>query len=148
MRGAAAILVVIDVERIDPDERRARLCEILGCVLRDERMLPAGVGVGAPMRVPAGVHEHRSPIHVLPLESRRIDRAFRANTRAYDDARQIGDCFQRIARDVAAVFVAMERGVDVGTGVGQELDLADLKSGAGRVASGRGFTREPIAHRG
>jgi hypothetical protein len=39
----------------------------------------------------------------------------------------------------------MERRIDVGAGIGEQLDLADLKGRTRRVASGRGVAREPIA---
>src|SRR5438105_6709965 len=77
VRGAAAILVVIDVERIDPDERRARLREILSSVFREEGMLAAGVSVGAPVGVPAGMDEDSLRFYIALLEVHGIDRAFR-----------------------------------------------------------------------
>src|SRR5712692_108431 len=106
---AAAVLVVIDVERIDPHEPHAGLHEIFGRVLREEGVLTAGVRIGAPVRVPARVHQHGLPVHVLAPEARGIDRAFGSGAHPHDDAGQIGDGFQSIARDVAAVFVTMER---------------------------------------
>ena len=145
--GAGAVLVVVDVQRIDAHQHRAAPGEILGSVFREEGMLAARVCLRTPVLVPAGVHEDGLPFYVAAREACGIDRTLRSDIRAHDNTGQIGDCFQRVPRDVAAVFVAMERGIDVGPGVRKQLDLPDLESRARRVPCFRRVAREPIADR-
>src|SRR3954468_4964601 len=57
MHGPAEVANVIDVERIDPDERGALLHKVLGG-FESEKWMSHQVHRGPPMRIPAGVDQH------------------------------------------------------------------------------------------
>src|SRR6266566_198053 len=74
VRGPRPVLVVVDVERVDADERRAGLHETSYRGRGEERVaLP--VPLGAPVAIPARVHEHGLPPGFDAGERILVDRA-------------------------------------------------------------------------
>src|SRR3954447_26339964 len=57
MHGPLGVAGVIDVERMDPDERGSQPHEVLARVEREKRMSRQVVW-GSPMSIPAGVDQH------------------------------------------------------------------------------------------
>src|SRR5437764_3543054 len=111
--------------------------------------MAGAVPLGAPVDVPARVHEHGLALHLPPAKRLDIERATVALRDPDDDALQIGDRFEWEVGDVLAVLVTMRRRVDVGPGVGEQVDLPDLKARARAIAGPRGVARKPVAdHRG
>src|SRR5216110_2957807 len=113
-------------------------------------MLSRRVGVGAPVPVPARVHQDGCAAYVAIAKPGGVEATppLRTGGGAHHEALEIGDGLERITGDVLCSLVTVEGGVDVGTGVRQQLDLADLESRAGSVASARRVARQPIADRG
>src|SRR6266540_2698986 len=112
-----------------------------------EWMLAGGIRIGAPVRIPPRMYQYRPPLHLQPGKSRRVDRSSVPCGCPNHDARQIRDVLQRIAGHVVAAVITMEGRVDVRPGVREQVDLADLKGRARRVAGTRGVTRQPVADR-
>jgi hypothetical protein len=79
------------------------------------------------------VNQHRSARDVEFFECLPGNGAARSAERANDNALQFSDRLQRQAGDVDAVFEAMKRTVDVGAGVRDQRDLADLEFRARRI---------------
>src|SRR2546426_10479504 len=89
MRGPGAVAPVVDVEGVDSDERRPRRDEMLRRGAREEGM-PRAVALGAPVDVPAGVYEHRFPLHVPPAEHACVERPAGALSCPNHDALEVG----------------------------------------------------------
>src|SRR5881398_29013 len=100
---------------------------------RQERM-PRAVALGAPVDVPTGVYQHRFAAHVPPAEYACVERPAGALRCADEDALDVRDSLKRVVRNVLAALVPVERRVDVGARVSEQLDLADLEGRAGGVA--------------
>ena len=143
MHRAGEVLDVVDVERVDPDQRRARLTRYSaaspvrkGIARRGSAACPSArpSRCGPAPPCPAG----RAP-RTHPARCRGLGRA------PDHDGLQIGQRLERQLRQVLAVGVAVERRVDVGAGVGHHLDLADLELDPGGVARARGLPAQEVA---
>src|SRR3989449_358627 len=143
MGGARAVRVVVNVERIDPNEGGVTLREQLSRGTSQERMAQR-VTIRAPVRVPAGVQQHGLPPQVPAAKARRVERATISLGRPDHNPRQVRHRLKRISGDVRPILEAMKRGVDVRTGVREHPDLADLESRAGAITGARGLAAQPI----
>ena len=88
--GPRTVRRVVDVERVDADQRGARRDQLLRRRAGQERMAGA-VPLGAPVDVPSRVHEHGLAPHLPPAKRLDIERATVALGDADDHALQIGD---------------------------------------------------------
>ena len=79
------------------------------------------------MPVPAGLDQHRLAGDVEALERVRIDR-HRAG--ADDEAGQRGKLSRSKRGEIGAVRIAMEGRVEIGAGIGDHVDPADLEGRA------------------
>src|SRR5256884_1109387 len=89
--------------RIDPARGGTRRHEMLSRGACDEGMSRA-VALGAPVDVPAGVYEHRFPLHVPPAEHACVERPAGALRCADHDALEVRDSLKRIVRNVLAAL--------------------------------------------
>src|SRR5438105_15042883 len=114
--GPRAVARVVDVERVDADERRAGGDEVLR---RDtgEIRVARPVALGAPVDVPARVYQYGLALHVPPAEHAHVERPTVAFSGADHQAFQVGDRLEREVGDVLPLLVAMGGRVDVGPGV-------------------------------
>src|SRR3989441_5702588 len=83
--------------RIDPDQPGTRGDDMLRRGAREEGM-PRAVALGAPVDVPAGMYEHRFPLHVPPAEHACVERPAGALSCPNHDALEVGDGLERIDR--------------------------------------------------
>lgn len=88
-----AIIGAVDIERIDPSERRARGDKALRQRAREIRMV-FEILVGPPVRVPAGMKEDGRALQVLG-EGNVIDRALLTRDRTDHHAAEICERFER-----------------------------------------------------
>src|SRR5437762_10645996 len=105
---------------------------MLGRGTRQEGM-PGAVALGAPVDIPARMYEPRLARRVPPAEQPLVERPAGALRCPDDDALEVRDDLKRIVRNVLAAVVPMERRIDVGAGIGQQLDLPDLEGRARSV---------------
>ena len=110
--------------------------------------MPGAVPLRPPVHVPASVHEDGLAAHGPATEQVRIEGPLAALVRADHHALEVGHGVERAARNVIAAFVAMERRVDVGAGVREQLDLADLECRARGITGARRVARQPVADQG
>src|SRR2546430_14451435 len=87
----------------------------------------------------------RFPLHVPPAEHACVERPAGALSCPNHDALEVGHGLERIIGNVPAAVVPVERRVDVGAGVGEQLDLADLERRGGGVAGLGRIARPPVA---
>lgn len=97
------------------------------------------------MAVPAGAEQHRSVRHVVRCECERPDSGFRGARHVDDDSGEVGEVSKVQPGQVGAATVPMCRGVDVGAGVGNHGDSADLELGALGVAPVRVLPGQVVA---
>jgi hypothetical protein len=102
------------------------------------------VRVRPPVPIPTRVKEHGASADLARGQGNGVDRRSGRRIDAHDVALQVGDRFERQLGEVLAVLVAMEGTVDVGAGVGDHLDLADLKLGSMRVLRARCLATQPV----
>ena len=105
----------------------------------------AEIGVGPPMPVPAGVDQHRLALDVEALEARGVDREAVLPRLADDDPGQSRRAIEREAGKVLAIGIAVERAVEIGAGVGDHVDPADLEGRAVVVIGGRSLALPEVA---
>jgi hypothetical protein len=72
VHGTGAAVGVVDVQRVDPDEQRALLEEVLGCVGCQEGVADT-VGIGSPVAIPHGVDQHCLPGEAVRQQVSAID---------------------------------------------------------------------------
>ena len=92
--------------------------------------------------------EHRLAGDVQSLECGGCDGQVPAVVHANEDAIEVGKGGQIDLRQVLAIRVAVEGTIDVGAGVGDHLDLADLELGAGSIALAQLLAAEVVADDG
>src|SRR5437016_12988897 len=124
--GARTVCRVVDVEGVDAHQGRTGRDEMLRCGPRQEGMAGA-IALGAPIDVPAGVYEHRSAPHGPPAEHACVERPAGALSCPNHAALEVGEGLERTIGNVTAAVVAVERRIDVGAGVGEQLDLPGLE---------------------
>src|SRR3989442_551385 len=91
------------------------------------------IPLGAPLDIPARVHEHRLAPHIAAAEQPLVERTAGALRCPGHDAVEVRDGLERIVSNVLAAVVPMEWRVDVSARVGDQLDLPDLECRAGSV---------------
>ena len=148
MHRTRAAIRVVDVERVDPHQHSAGIPQP-DCRLFGEVRMAFEIGVGAPVRVPSGVHQYGLAAHAERRDLRRqclhIDFPTITRRRAQHDRGLINEPLERHRRRVASVGVAMERTVDVRPGVGDQLHPPDLKLGTRFIQSTRVFATQVVA---
>src|SRR5262249_56668020 len=96
---------------------------------------PLAVSRRPPMRVPAGANQNRAVSQVQPLKiflkksgkKSGINRATISSGRVYNYPFEVSQTFERQPAQVDPAIEPVERRIDVGSGVGDYLDAADLK---------------------
>jgi hypothetical protein len=84
MHGPAQVAGVINVQRVDADERHASVEKVLGGVFRQEGVA-LEILVRAPVRIPAGADQDRLASQIVVFESCTTDGpAFRQVRRNHD----------------------------------------------------------------
>src|SRR5258708_21510445 len=89
--------------------------------------MPFKVLVCLPVRVPSRFDQHRLAFYIDAIKSGCIKCAFPLALCSYHYAVKIGERSQFELRQVATVFIAMERTIKVRARVGHHLDLANLE---------------------
>ena len=128
-----------------PTERGAGLGEELGGVRGQERVA-LEILVGSPVRSQPVWTSTALPRTSSPSKASRVDGPAGRRVDADDERREVRELLQRQFGEVLAVGEAVERRVEVGAGVGDHLDLADVELGAGGVDLPRRFARQEVAH--
>jgi hypothetical protein len=123
---------VIDVHRVDADDGGPECGKQFGRLRREIRMARIRVLDGAPVPVPAGVHENRPAGDQIPVRGQ-VRRADSSAFGTDHDPVQIHQARQRHSGQVGAVAEAMERCVQVRPGVRDHRDASDLELRARRV---------------
>ena len=128
---------IVDIVAVDPDQRRAMFGQPFGRVRGQERMVLA-VAISPPMTVPAGVHQHglpaRRPGRRTPPASTAMSLSHGCRTTT--PGRSASE-FERQVGKILAVGIAMERRVQIGAGVRDHVDPADLEGRAVLIVRGR-----------
>src|SRR5262245_32692570 len=101
--------------------------------------------VGSPVGIPAGANEDRLPSKVMIPEHGAAYRTASRQIRGDHDTRKICQTLKGKFRQILAIGVAMEGRVEVRAGVGDHLNLADLKLSARSVMRPRLLSAEEIA---
>ena len=139
-----AVLGVVDVQRVDADEATPRAAPARAPAPRRGTGCPSAVARRAEVARPAGAEQHRA------AAQRRAAAAPRVRCDARPPARRRPRPADRRASRGArparsgAVGEAVGRRIDVGAGVGDHLDPADLELGALRVALARRLAAEVV----
>ncbi len=102
------------------------------------------IGVGSPVTDPVGVDQHGHASQVAPREGVGVDGLPVGG--ADDQAGQGGDAVQSDLAEVLAVGIAMEGRVQIGAGIADHLDPADLEFGPGVVIGPRGLAAQMVAN--
>ena len=110
--GPRRIGRVVDVERVDADERRASIAQVRRRVGRQKRM-SFEILIGAPVAVPSGVHEHGLAAHVARHECTARNCAIVCAGDTHDDGIDRCDRIEREVGDIVAVGIAVIGAVDV-----------------------------------
>jgi len=133
VHGPSAAAGVVDVEGIDTYQTSAAIAEEHSGLLGKE-----GVGleirVGCPALRPACLNKHSFARDLNILEGLRSNRQVLAVIAADEQGIQVGKRLEPDLREVLSIGIAMEWAIDVGTRVGDQLDLADLELGTRRIA--------------
>jgi hypothetical protein len=145
VRGARGVAHVVDVHRVDPDERGAGVPQERGTVLREEGMLVRAVALRPEVLVLARTQKDRVTSDVEAGEARGVDAAIPCDRRVYDEGRSSRQRPQLLVGEVDAFRVAVEGHVDVGAGVRDELDASDLELRTLRVVRAALLAREEVA---
>ncbi len=103
------------------------------------------VRVRPPMLVPSRLEEHRPSANVARAERHFIDGRPARRVDAHDETFKIRNRLEWKLGQVLSVLVAMKWAVDIGAGVADHLDLADLEIVARRIALARLFATHPVA---
>src|SRR5215208_3121873 len=82
--------------------------------------------VGSPVTIPPSVHQNSLSAKVAVVEAVRTDRGYIV-IEAYDKTFHSGKLFEGKFRNVDPIRVSVKGTVDVRAGVGDHLDLSDLK---------------------
>jgi hypothetical protein len=90
------------------------------------------VVLGAEVGRPAGAHQHRAPGHVSTGE--RVEPCSTGRRPVEHHTGHRGDGVEGQVGEVPPVGEAVERGVEVGAGVADHRDRADVELGAGGIA--------------
>src|SRR5205807_2270293 len=123
---------VVDVQRVDADQHGTGPGEP-GGGLGGQVGVSLKIRVGPPVDVPAGGDQDRLAAHVQGAEGGGVDGPAAGERPAHRDGVEVGQLFEGQLRQVLAVGVAVEGRVEVGAGVGDHLDLADVELGPRRV---------------
>jgi hypothetical protein len=145
VHGARSTAGIVDVHRVDADQRRALGHQPLGRAARQERGT-SPVVLGPEVAVPPGVHQHRLPSHLEREEKLTVDGAAGGSRDAHHDAFEVGHRIERSRLQVGAIGVAVEGRVEVGAGVRHHGDAPDVELGPFCVARPRGFPAEVLSY--
>ena len=144
MHGARRIAGVVDVRRVDANQNRARLHEVLRRVLGQERVA-FEVAVRAPVGVPAGAHENRLAANVAAGECLATDAPALREIGVDDQPFHVGQPIQGKLAQILAVGIAVKGRIEVGAGVGDHVDPADVELRARRIDGARLRAAQVIA---
>src|SRR5436190_9502215 len=123
MNGTRKIGCVINVKRVNADERGTSVAQPLRGRAREKRM-PFEILVCPPMLVPACSNDYSFSTNLSLCEEFFPDGSLPGRY-AHDHRVEVCELFQWQLRQVQAVGVAMKRRVNVRSGVGDHLDFAD-----------------------
>ena len=135
----------VDIQRIDAHEPDPATAQPLG-QFTGEMGVVLEVLVCSPVPVPARLYQNRAVPHVAFGHRTPIDGAGVADRNPGHDAVEIGQRFQGQGGQIVPVGIPMEGTIDVGAGVADHLDLADVELGSGHVAGARFLSAQIIAN--
>jgi hypothetical protein len=141
--GPARVGHVVDVDRVDADQRHARFGQVLRRRAGDVRMVRLRIGLAPPVARPVGMNEERGAAKIERRHVVDLERAF-ARRQVHEHTAQVRDAGQRQLADVRSILEAVERRVDVGAGVRDHLDPSDVKLGLAAVTLARRRTGEMV----
>ena len=118
-----------DAGGIDPDQRRALGHQPVRTSASQERRVDDVLRSAEPLSIP-GMQQHGFAAYVVSQQCLDVDPSHRRTHHSHHHSLEVGELVQRHARQVIAVSKPMDRGVDVGPGVGDHRDPADLEGGA------------------
>src|SRR4051812_8748096 len=144
MHGPLTAVGVVDVERIDPHQHGTSAHEPLG-QLAGEMWMAAVILLGAPVSVPARLHQHGAAAHLALAQGQAVDRSL-ASLRADDDTVEVRERGERKLGEIFTVGVTVEGAVHVRTGVRHHLDLADVELRTRGIALARCLTTEVVTY--
>jgi hypothetical protein len=122
---------VIDIERIDADQRGTRCGQAPGR-RPGEIGITVKVAAGSPVTRPAGDEQHRRAGTVQAFEQPGIDApAVRRHRNRH--TLQMGHRGEGQVRGIAAFGIAVVRTVELGTDIGDEFHPVDAKAGARHI---------------
>ena len=145
MNGTRSIVDRIDVKRIDADEGDAGVDELLGERTSEVRMV-FEIAVGPPVRVPPGMEKESFAAQGCKIERQTIDRALATIVEPNDNAVEVRERFEFELRKIIALGVAMKRRIEIGSGIRDHFDFADLEFGSRRIFRSGCFAAEIIAN--
>src|SRR5262245_1678113 len=126
MRGTRAVLRVINIHRINSDQRRRGLDQQLGGASSHEWSALV-VLRRAPMGIPASANQYSPVPQIQTLKISLINRATISSGRVYHQTFDIRQLFKRQSAEINSIFEPMERRVNICSSVGDHLDAPDLK---------------------
>ena len=132
--GRARPRGVVDIVAVDADQPGAALGEQPRRGFGEEGVA-LRIGVGAPVPVPAGVDQHRLAGDVEAFE--RVRRRPPAPRRGRRGRAATASCSSVEPGEIGAVGVAVEGRVEIGAGIGDHVDPADLEARAVVIIGGR-----------
>src|SRR5262249_14827036 len=136
VRGTRAVLRVINIHRINSDQRRRGLDQQLGGASSHEGSALV-VLRRAPMRIPASANQYGPVPQIQTLKIPPINRATVSPGRVYHQTFDISQPFKRQSAQINSTFEPVERRVNVGSSVGDHLDAVDLKRRALGISAAR-----------
>ena len=130
---ARAVVQVVDVHGVDPDERSPGIAQVLGGAPRHEGVLVCQVPLCSEIEIFGRAHEHSASREVEPLEERGLEPTPRNPGGIDNECGPTSQGPQLLIGKIDTVDVPMKRGIDVGSGIADELDASDLELRALRV---------------
>ena len=143
VRGTHAVARVVDVERVDADERRSRAGEVLRGRPRQVRM-SLGVAGRAPVRVPSRPHQDRAAGEVMAREEIRGRARVRFPAASTTRPGKVRQPLERKRADVLAVRESVERGVEIRSGVRHHAHARDVERRAAGVVTARSLAPQEV----
>ncbi len=145
VRGSRQVGRVVDVVRVDADERGAFVQEKLRGGFSEERMA-LEIPVGSPMLIPTRVNQHGSALYFQTFEITGLDRSLLLALSSEQHAIQVRDRLQFKLRQIISLRVTMKRSIELSAGIRHHFDLADLKFRAFAVVLPRLFPAQKITN--
>src|SRR5262245_32730350 len=129
---------IVDVDRVDAHQPRTRIAEALTGI-RSKKWIADSVGLGSPVPIPTGAHQHCLTTDIAPLERTPVDLSICAWRNRNHHGLETRHYLEGQGGQVLPLRVTMKGAVEVRTRVPNHLELADLELNAACISLAGSF---------